>query len=404
MNLPAFARGRLLTAADGISPASVIAVGGSANTEMPDAAALIVVAQSARALASAAKRAGYAPLAIDLFGDDDTRAISRATIALEGGLSRGLRRPALIDALRNFVRRYDPIGLVYGAGFEHQPGLIAALAREVRVYGANADSLSRAKDPVAIALACAGAQVAHPQVEFEPPVDCDGWLKKLRGGAGGAHVRLASGETATPGCYFQRRVDGRSVSALFLGDGARANIVGLSEQWTSPCSRAPFRYGGSVGPIDIDPDRREEIESAVAGITRSFGVVGLASADFIVADDVVWFIEVNPRPGATLDLFDRDEDPLLARHVEACEGRMTAPAIRIGCRAAEIVYARDDIACPLRREWPDWVADRPAGGTKIAAGEPLCTVFATAADAASARRLVAARAQEIGAVVEGGTR
>ncbi len=371
---------------------------------MPDAAALIVVAQSARALASAAKRAGYAPLAIDLFGDDDTRAISRATIALEGGLSRGLRRPALIDAMRSLVRRYDAIGLVYGAGFEHQPELIAALAREVRVYGANADSLSRAKDPVAIALACAGAQVAHPQVEFEPPIDCDGWLKKLRGGAGGAHVRLASGETATPGCYFQRRVDGRSVSALFLGDGARANIVGLSEQWTSPCSRAPFRYGGSVGPIDIDPDRREEIESAVAGITRSFGVVGLASADFIVADDVVWFIEVNPRPGATLDLFDRDEDPLLARHVEACEGRMTAPAIRIGCRAAEIVYARDDIACPLRREWPDWVADRPAGGTKIAAGEPLCTVFATAADAASARRLVAARAQEIGAVVEGGMR
>ena len=402
MNLPAFARDRLFAAADGISSAFVIAVGGAANTEMPDALSLIVVAQSARALASAAKRAGYAPLAIDLFGDDDTRAICRATIALEGGLSLGLRRPALIDAVRSFVRRYDPIGLVYGAGFEHQPALIAALAGEVRVYGANAGALSRAKDPVAVALACAGAQVAHPRVEFVPPVDCDGWLKKLRGGAGGGHVRLASGEAATPGCYFQRRVDGRSVSALFLGDGARANIVGLSEQWTSPDARAPFRYGGSVGPIDISPDRREEIERAVAGATRAFGVVGLASADFVVSDDVAWFIEINPRPGATLDIFDRDEDPLLARHLEAGEGRMTTPAVRTGCKAAEIVYARGDIACPPRTEWPDWVADRPAGGTKIAAGEPLCTVFAAAADAEAARQLVSARAQDVLAIVEGG--
>ena len=243
---------------------------------------------------------------------------------------------------------------------------------------------------------------AHPQVEFEPPADCDGWLRKFRGGAGGGHVRIASRETAmAPGDYFQRRVDGRSVSALFLGDGARAKIVGLSQQWTSPSSHAPFRYGGSVGPIDISPNRREEIEIAVAGVTRAFGVVGLASADFVVSDDVAWFIEVNPRPGATLDIFDRDDDPLLARHVEACEGQMTAPDARTGARAAEIVYARGDIACPPRTQWPDWVADRPPGRTRIAAGDPVCTVLATAPDAESAKRVVADRAQDIGTMIEG---
>ena len=379
-----------------------MSVGAAANTEMSDAPGLIVVAQSARALASAAKRAGYAPLAIDVFGDDDTRAISRATITLEGGLSQGLRRLALIDAVRTFVRRYDVFGAVYGSGFEHQPALIAALAREVRVYGSNARALSRAKDPVTVALACARSHAAHPQIDFERPADCDGWLTKFRGGAGGGHVSIASRKTAMAhGDYFQRRVDGRSVSALYVGDGACAKIVGLSQQWTCPSSHAPFRYGGSVGPIDISPDRREEIEIAVAAVTRAFGVVGLASADFVVSDDVAWFIEVNPRPGATLDIFDRDEDPLLARHVEACEGRMTTPAARTGCRAAEIVYARGDIACPPRTEWPDWVADRPAGGTKIAAGDPICTVFAAAPDAEAASRLIADRAQEIGAIVGG---
>ena len=61
-------------------------------TAMPDAPSLIVVAQSARSLASSAKRAGFAPLAIDVFGDDDTRAISLATLTLDGGLSHGTSR------------------------------------------------------------------------------------------------------------------------------------------------------------------------------------------------------------------------------------------------------------------------------------------------------------------------
>jgi predicted ATP-grasp superfamily ATP-dependent carboligase len=371
---------------------------------MPDPPNLIVVAQSARALASAARRAGYAPLAIDVFGDDDTRAISRATLTLDGGLSQGLRRAPLIEAVRSFVRLYDVIGAVYGAGFEHQPALIAELARDVRIYGASAEALSRAKDPVAVAQSCARSHVAHPQIQFEQPLDCGGWLMKTRGGAGGGHVRIAAREAAmAPGDYFQRRVDGRSVSALFIGDGARAKIVGLSEQWTSPSSRAPFRYGGSAGPIDIPPDRRAEIETAVAGVTRALGIVGLASADFVVSDEVAWFIEVNPRPGATLDIFDCDDDPLLARHIEASEGRMTTPAARTAGRAAEVVYARGDIACPTRTAWPEWVADRPAGGTKIAAADPICTVFAAAPDAGAAKRRVADRAREISAMIEGWT-
>ena len=367
----------------------------------PDAPGLIVVAQSARALASSARRAGYAPLAIDLFGDDDTRALSRATVTLDGGLSDGLGHAALIDAVRALLRLHDPIGAVYGSGFEHQPEGIAAVARAVRVYGLSAVALSQVKDPIALAAACARSRVAHPQVALSQPEIRDGWLVKRRGGAGGGHVRLAERErAAAPDAYFQRRVDGRSVSALFVGDGARAAIVGLSEQWASPSARAPYRYGGAAGPIAVDPDRRKEIEIAVAAMTQEFGLVGLASADFIVSDEVAWLIEVNPRPGATLDIFDCDEDPLLARHLEAFDRRLAAPAARTAAKAAEVVYARRAGACPARTEWPDWVADRPPSQTRFAADDPICTVLATAADAAAARRLVADRAQQITTLVE----
>ena len=370
---------------------------------MGDPPGLIVVAQSARALACAAKRAGYAPLAIDVFGDDDTRALSRRSIALDGGLANVVRRAPVINAVHEFVRLYNAIGVVYGSGFEHQPEAVAELAGLARVYGVGSQNLARAKDPLAIAWTCASAQAAHPEISFEPPDDVAGWLTKSQGGAGGAHVRVAMRESASSGEYFQRRVEGRNVSALFVADGVSASIVGLSEQWTAPCSRSPFRYGGAVGPIEVDALRAAEIERTVAVITREFGVVGLASVDFVVSDHAAWLIDVNPRPGATLDVFDCDEDPLLARHIEACDGRATAAAPRSVRRAAQVVYARGDLVRPPRLEWPDWVADRPAGETRIAAGDPVCTVQAASPDAASARRLVSERARCIDAMVEGWT-
>jgi len=368
---------------------------------MGDPPGLIVVAQSARALACAAKRAGYAPLAIDVFGDDDTRALSRGSITLDGGLADGVRRAPVINAVRDFVRLYDAIGVVYGSGFEHQPEMVAELAGVARVYGVGSLNLARAKDPRAVARTCASAQVAHPDIVFEAPDDLAGWLTKSQGGAGGAHVRVATRESVSAGEYFQRRVEGRNVSALFVADGELAAIVGLSEQWTSPASRSPFRYGGAVGPIEVDALRAAEIERTVVVITREFGVVGLASVDFVVSDDAAWLIDINPRPGATLDVFDCDEDPLLARHIEACDGRATSPAARSIGKAAQVVYARADLSCPPRLEWPDWVADRPPGETRIAAGDPVCTVEAASPDAAAARRLVAERAHEIAAMIEG---
>ena len=104
-------------------------------TERP---AIIVVANSARALASSAKRAGFAPLSIDVFGDDDTRETSLAAIKLEGGLSDGLALDKVARAVETLITAYDPIGLVYGAGFEHQPETIAAIARKTRIFGNDA--------------------------------------------------------------------------------------------------------------------------------------------------------------------------------------------------------------------------------------------------------------------------
>ena len=368
---------------------------------MADRRAIIVVGYSARALASSASRAGFAPLSIDVFGDDDTTEMSYASVKLDGGLSDGLTLHKVASAVETLISSYRPIGLVYGSGFEHQPETIAAIARMTRIFGNDAETLKRAKDPLALAGLCAAIGVPHPQMALAPPGEPGLWLMKRRGAAGGAHIVAAAGSSAvSPDLYFQRRIVGKSISALFLASGKKADIIGLSVQWTSPTPALPFRYGGAAGPVEIGPAKAKEIARSVASITSALGLVGLNSADFLVSADAAWLIEINPRPGATLDVFEAEDGALFAHHLAACDGRLTPLMSGLPIRAAEVVYAPHEIVLRRERDWPHWVADRPPAGTRIAAGDPLCTTLASGATVDLARTCANERARKIIAYVD----
>ena len=368
---------------------------------MTDRPTIIVVGYSARALASSASRAGFAPLSIDVFGDDDTNEMSFASVKLDGGLSEGLTPDKVVCAVEMLISAHDPVGLIYGAGFEHQPETIAAIARRTRIFGNRAETLKRAKDPVALARVCEANGVRHPQVAVAPPDEPERWLIKRQGAAGGAHIAVAlEASGASPDCYYQLRVTGESISALFLASEKRTEIIGLSMQWTAPTPALRFRYGGAAGPVDIDPAHAEEIARSVAAIASELDLVGLNSADFMVSTDAVWLIEINPRPGATLDVFESNEVLLFARHIAACEGRLTPVYPSLPIKAAEITYAPCDIVAPEGRNWPDWAVDRSPAGTCIAAGDPVCTVLASGATVDLARACASERARRIIALIQ----
>jgi predicted ATP-grasp superfamily ATP-dependent carboligase len=182
---------------------------------------------------------------------------------------------------------------------------------------------------------------------------------------------------------------------MILADGRHAAVLGFSTQWASPTPAHPYRFGGAATPADIAPAMADRLTESIQRLIAAVPLVGLNSADFLVHDDRYWLLESNPRPGATLDIFEADGGSLLALHVAACGGaRVAHVAPRDGARACAIVYAECDIVVPVL-DWPDWTADRPHGGTAIKAGEPLCTLFAAAATSDEARRLVARRSETI---------
>src|SRR6185436_7955856 len=121
----------------------------------------------------------------------------------------------------------------------------------------------------------------------------------------------------------------------------------------------------------------------------------LNSADFLVSADAFTLLEVNPRPGAALDVLDDRDGRLFHWHIAACRGRLPGEPARFASAAgaARVVHARHAIAAVPAIDWPDWTADRQPPDTFVPSGAPLCTVVAKAqSDVKSAIRLVEERA------------
>jgi predicted ATP-grasp superfamily ATP-dependent carboligase len=355
--------------------------------------AILILALSGRALAQAARRAGADVIVADLFGDVDTRALA-PWHPLSGSLDRGIDGDELLALACTLGERVE--GIVYGAGFEADPTLLGELARIAPLIGNPAEVVATVKDPFSFADLLRRLGLPHPEVAAAPRPGAS-WLRKRRGGSGGTHIeRTTAAMVAADGDrYFQAVAPGEPLSALFAANGRAACVIGLSAQWAAPTPTRPFRYGGCAGPVPVAQKLAAEIERACRAIAAATGLVGLNSLDMLVTGDAFTILEVNPRPGATLDVFDDLSGPSLWEcHIKAARGELpTLAAASAACaRAARVVYADQACHVPAGFIWDSGVADIPAPEGRISPGAPICTVMAEGPDAGAARALAEERA------------
>jgi predicted ATP-grasp superfamily ATP-dependent carboligase len=365
------------------------------TSSQADGASLLIAAVSGRALAASARRAGYIPLVADFFADADTRLVAQACHRLDD-LKRGFRWTTLAPALETLADAAPSplLGVVCGAGFEDRPHLLGKIATRWPLIGNAAGTVERVKAPETFFAELGRLGIAHPRTSTDPCAAQRGWLAKRQGGAGGNHIVTGvRRESTSRRLYFQEKVNGRPVSALFVAAGNRASVLGFSEQWASPAPHAKWRYGGAVRPAELPQHLEAKLTDMVARLAPCFALKGLGSADFLVNDDDARLLEINPRPGATLDIFDGEAEPLLRSHIEAVlDSRL--PTILLTLPAATgsaIVYATVPITVSKTMTWPEWTADRPDAGEHIDKHRPICTVLARAGTAAEAKQLVLER-------------
>jgi predicted ATP-grasp superfamily ATP-dependent carboligase len=267
------------------------------------------------------------------------------------------------------------------------------------LLGNTPDVVRRVKDPIELSALCASLEISHPPVRLDFPEDPGNWLVKSAGASGGSHVAPAGvwspDETASGNhrcVYFQRIAEGEPVSVLFTADGRQAQIIGTSRQWTSPSPGEPFRFGGSVRPAGLPAALEAALTSAAASIVRACGLRGLNSMDCLADGDSFTLLEINPRPGATLDIFDDSGGSLFDAHLDGCLSCLPArPPELTGAQAAGVAYVRRAIPSMPALDWPDWTSDRQRPRTGLRVNDPLCTVHARSDDPAGARLLVEGR-------------
>ena len=376
-------------------------------------AVLAVAALSARMLAQAAVRDGFEVIALDLFGDTDTRRAASSCVSIGVAPSWRIDATRVLAALRELAQRGGVIGWVAGSGFEGQPGLIEQGARVLPLIGTAADAVRRVRDPAQFFAFLAAQRIGHPPTQLAPPADRTGWLLKDALGCGGWHIRRAD---ATAGAaparhnrcdYYQREVEGTPMSATFIANGTRAALLGINDLIVQPLAGRPFVYCGAVGPVQVAEDVAQQIVAAVQAVAAEYALRGLCSLDFMLDGVQVNVLEVNPRPPASMALYEAL--PLMRWHVRAClEGDLPATSMSAFVAAPAlgpqrvrghcIVFARQpleltELAVRTFVGALD-VHDLPICGACFEPGDPLCSVSAAAADAAQVRALLDTRARQ----------
>jgi len=332
---------------------------------------VLVVAVSARMLAELAVADGYEVVAVDRFGDVDLRAVASATTAQSN------------DALTELAAEVEADAVVYGAGFENRPDLVRRLAERHELLGTPPELLPEVRDPRAVGAAARAAGARAPETRVTGHGGGGAWLRKPRHGGGGRGIRPWKGGSVRPTEVLQRRIDGLSCSAVAIGDGRRAVMLGLTEQ----LHRSPgFQWMGNLTPPRFPEEEADELDGRLRAVCTEvaarFGVRGAFGIDAIWDGRDAWVLEVNPRPPASLELFGRGS---FAAHVSGARGL----GVRVGAaspaapsaKAKLVLFAERDLRAPDPAWWPaGLVHDVPHGGEEIKRGAPVCTLISADAN------------------------
>ncbi len=355
-----------------------------------------------------AKRAGFDVAAADMFGDADLR--SMANVSVVTNYPHGL-----VEAVKHFA----PGPWIYTGALENHPNLVERMSKSRELLGTSADQLPAVRNPALMSRALQEAELPHPanRPADDPPPTNELWLVKPLRSAGGLGICSWSGTLLpeTKDYFFQTKIEGTPISAVFVGTSDGVTFLGATEQLigTEWLHSAGFQYCGSLGPLQLASTTTRQCRRIGETLRRRFGLLGLFGVDAILSDDEVIPVEINPRYPASVEILERCSGCSAVKlHVDACRNapQIVAPERPTGekfCGKA-IVYAPRDLNVdhsahlhlwqqrgdPLKPE----VADIPMAGTEIPRHRPILTIFA---EGPNREHVVAALRSKTKTIVQG---
>jgi predicted ATP-grasp superfamily ATP-dependent carboligase len=368
---------------------------------------VLIVGVSTRAAADSAARAGFEVIALDAYADLDQHPDVRAL-----SLQRDFGKPFSPEAIVAAAAGLSSDAVAYLSSLENHPKVVDALAQGRALWGNGSEVLRRVRDPRLLADAFAASDIRAPRVitgrqSREHHGEVPRWLVKPRVSGGGHGVRLwSANEPVGRSHYLQEFIDGVPGSVVFVAADGRGVAIGATRQLVgeSAFGVSGFRYCGNILDAAIAHDMSAAAIALVDAVTKAFPLVGVGSIDFVAADGVLLPVEVNPRWSASMELVERARGiSLFSLHAEACsrgalpQFDLREPLPTSARHGKAIVFAPRDVVIRDVRGWLDDsnVRDVPRKGEHIAAGQPICTVFAVGSDDATCYAMLVERAEKI---------
>ncbi len=346
---------------------------------------ILLVAVSARMLAELGVRAGHDVMALDRFGDLDLQRLCTSVSVLRDLGGRG-GMAALVDA----AEKIQAPSVIYGAGLENKPELVARLASGRALLGCPRETVERVRDPASLGASLRAAGLAYPSTfgARDAPRRAERsrrWLRKPVRGGGGRGVREWRGGALDGEVVVQEHISGLACSVAAVADGRAAVVLGGGVQLVGHRGFGARGYAwcGNLVPPRLGEAQRRALAGAArticAHLAQAFGLRGLFGVDLVWDGERAWVVEVNPRPTGSLECVEAaHEVDVFAAHLEGCAGRLPSiPPAQAPRRAAgkAILFARQDVRIGDTRGWPArGIRDVPHPRERIAAGHPVCTL------------------------------
>ena len=389
---------------------------------------LILAGASVRSLAESAKACGVTLYCVDMFRDVDLQVILREN---EHPAAVQIERFSEIPAAVKHLSPETP--LIWVGGLENHPRTLRQLRIQHAVLGSAAECLNRVCSVTELRRLVTGSGCDVPEILTRTNdshcADTGEWLIKPRAGSGGLGIRhYQSGSRVRPGEFLQRYVPGRSLSVLYHQHHRITHMLGACVQISGERSlgAGAFQFCGNVGPVQL-PESVWSVLREVGFRIAATNIQGVFGADFIIADNGIWLIEINPRITASHELYDfaHSNVSVLQRHLQSWflqtpvgvavpdtvdSRRVLARLIVYVNRDGVLSESDSDRLLRFSRHSAQhtnpycWLADIPAAGSLVT-GQPFCSVYHVLTKRDSGRTTVsdAGAVNELNGVLSGFT-
>jgi predicted ATP-grasp superfamily ATP-dependent carboligase len=344
---------------------------------------VLVVGVNARSVACSLKKLGFNVYSADYFGTLDLQKCThqhKSILSQEphrscGYFTENFKSTNVEDLAADFIDYADFIICLAGSSPENFPKRkilgnksIKNVENKYKLYkklknGFNLPKTYRISDSYE------AGEIAgnHPHKNF---------IIKPINGSGGYGIRELHGlneDADFSNLILQERLNGQNISASVLSTDTECQTILTSQQIIGDISlgqREPYGYCGNIAPLIDDKGSVEMAEDVI----NRLSLVGSNGVDFVVKNDELFLIEVNPRIQGTMECAEAVLNiNMVEAHMEACQGTLVdvPPPARFAVKM--IVNARERSL--VGKVDFKGVHDIPSENIIIEGGEPVATVI-----------------------------